>query len=155
MFIVVAECSAVYAGRLDTTLPIGVRTIMVKSDGTILIHGDSKSKPLNWMPPPNMIEKVEFSERNRPLMSKAAWERHAKVGAEWRVVNTKTKERLTVVFHRVVYVSPTWDFGSSEGLMKDGTEDNMQRILAANPSLLIPAVTAKANEEGARGRVSL
>ncbi len=50
---VFAECSVEYSGRLDAHLELATRLLMVKSDGSVLIHSDGGSyKPLNWMSPP-------------------------------------------------------------------------------------------------------
>jgi len=53
MRIVIAECSVDYEGRLRAHLPRATRLLMVKNDGSVLIHSDGGSyKPLNWMSPP-------------------------------------------------------------------------------------------------------
>ena len=53
MRLVVARCQVDYSGRLSAHLPMATRLIMVKSDGSVLIHADGGSyKPLNWMSPP-------------------------------------------------------------------------------------------------------
>ena len=53
MRIVVAHCSVDYAGRLSAHLPLAPRVLMLKADGSILVHSDGGSyKPLNWMSPP-------------------------------------------------------------------------------------------------------
>ncbi len=38
---IVARCSAVYSGRLDTVLTEALRLIMVKADGSALLHRDA------------------------------------------------------------------------------------------------------------------
>ncbi|MCX6424394.1 MAG: endonuclease NucS, partial [Actinobacteria bacterium] len=56
MRIVIARCTVNYVGRLTAYLPEAVRVIMVKGDGSVLIHSDGGSyKPLNWMSPPCTI----------------------------------------------------------------------------------------------------
>ena len=48
-----ARCSVDYAGRLSAHLPLATRLLMLKADGSVLVHSDSLSyKPLNWMTPP-------------------------------------------------------------------------------------------------------
>ena len=57
MRIVVASCSVEYAGRLSAALPEAVRLLVVKADGSVLVHADSGGyKPLNWMTPPTVVE---------------------------------------------------------------------------------------------------
>lgn len=51
MRLIIARCSVDYVGRLTAHLPLALRLIMIKADGTVLIHADSGTKALNWMPP--------------------------------------------------------------------------------------------------------
>lgn len=48
---VVAACRVDYQGRAASTLEEGERIVMLKPDGTLLVHSAKKSKPVNWMPP--------------------------------------------------------------------------------------------------------
>ena len=41
--LVVARCQVDYAGRLTAHLPMANRVIMVKNDGSVLIHSDGGS----------------------------------------------------------------------------------------------------------------
>ena len=51
--LVVARCQVDYAGRLTAHLPMAHRVLMIKADGSVLVHSDGGSyKPLNWMSPP-------------------------------------------------------------------------------------------------------
>ena len=53
MRIVVAACTVDYAGRLSASLPEACRLLLVKADGSVLVHADSGGyKPLNWMTGP-------------------------------------------------------------------------------------------------------
>ncbi len=50
MRLLIARCSVDYHGRLDAHLPVAVRLIMVKADGSVMVHADGGAyKPLNWM----------------------------------------------------------------------------------------------------------
>ena len=56
MRLVVARCSVDYVGRLEAHLPSAVRLLMVKADGSVMVHADGGAyKPLNWMNPPNVL----------------------------------------------------------------------------------------------------
>ena len=58
--LVIAKCSVDYAGRLSAHLPLATRLLMLKSDGSVLIHSDGGSyKPLNWMSPPCTLTVAE------------------------------------------------------------------------------------------------
>ena len=53
MRLVIARCSVDYGGRLTAHLPEALRLLIVKADGSVLVHSDGGSyKPLNWMSPP-------------------------------------------------------------------------------------------------------
>ncbi len=118
---VVATCSVDYAGRLTAHLPRAMRTIMIKGDGSVLIHSDGGSyKPLNWMSPPCVID---FSEPDDDL--KAAGVREL-----WRVTNTKTADMLVISVLEIHHDS-THELGDDPGLIKDGVESDLQRLSAA------------------------
>jgi len=58
--IVIARCSVDYAGRLAAHLPSARRLLIVKADGSVLVHSDGGSyKPLNWMSPPCTLREEE------------------------------------------------------------------------------------------------
>src|SRR5262245_39794549 len=55
--LVVCRCEVSYTGRLSAFLPESTRLLMIKSDGSVLIHADAGGyKPLNWMTPPTAVE---------------------------------------------------------------------------------------------------
>ena len=57
MRLIVARCEVSYSGRLTARLPEALRLLMVKADGSVLVHADCGGyKPLNWMTPPTVIE---------------------------------------------------------------------------------------------------
>jgi endonuclease len=53
--LIIARCSVDYTGRLTAHLPTATRLIMIKADGTVLIHADSGTKALNWMSPGSRV----------------------------------------------------------------------------------------------------
>ncbi|MEV4422269.1 endonuclease NucS [Patulibacter sp. NPDC049589] len=57
MRLIVARCEVRYSGRLEALLPEALRLIMIKSDGSVMVHADTGGfKPQNWMTPPTVIE---------------------------------------------------------------------------------------------------
>ena len=57
MRLIVARCEVRYTGRLTAVLPEALRLVMVKSDGSVMVHADTGGyKPQNWMTPPTIIE---------------------------------------------------------------------------------------------------
>jgi RecB family endonuclease NucS len=60
MRLIVARCSVDYSGRLSAHLPEALRLVMLKADGSVLVHADAGGyKPLNWMTPPTVVEESE------------------------------------------------------------------------------------------------
>src|SRR5205809_4519971 len=55
--LIVARCEVRYTGRLNAVLPESTRLLILKADGSVLVHADAGGyKPLNWMTPPTVIE---------------------------------------------------------------------------------------------------
>ena len=126
MRLVVARCSVDYAGRLSAHLPLATRLLVVKADGSVLVHSDSLSyKPLNWMSPPATFVEEEVDEE------RAA----AGVTQLWRVTNAKTADLLVISIHEVIHDS-SHELGVDPGLQKDGVEADLQRLLAEQIELL-------------------
>ncbi len=109
MRLVIAKCSVDYAGRLSAHLPLAMRLLIVKADGSVLVHSDGGSyKPLNWMSPPCRL---------------------AESGTEW-VVTGKSGETLTVHLEEIIS-DTSFALGEDPGLVKDGVEAHLQELLAA------------------------
>jgi endonuclease len=103
-----------YAGRLTAHLPSALRLLIVKADGSVLVHSDGGSyKPLNWMSPPCRL---------------------AEEPARW-VVTGKSGETLTICLEEVLSDS-SFALGTDPGLVKDGVEAHLQDLLAAQTHLL-------------------
>lgn len=115
-----------YTGRLNAHLPLATRVLMHKGDGSLLIHSDGGSyKPLNWMSPPCRLDKLQIDEE---LAS-------AGVIEAWKVTHQKTGDTLTVRIHEII-ADTTHDLGIDPGLIKDGVEADLQRLLAEQVDLV-------------------
>jgi len=124
--LVVARCSVDYAGRLSAHLPLATRLLVVKADGSVLVHSDSLSyKPLNWMSPPTTFTLDEVDEERAS----------AGVIELWRVANAKTADILVISIHEIIHDS-SHELGVDPGLQKDGVEADLQRLLAEQIELL-------------------
>ena len=124
MRIVVARCQVDYAGRLTAHLPMATRVLMLKSDGSVLVHSDGGSyKPLNWMSPPCTV-KEGFSEDGQ---------------VEW-LVEAKSGDSLRILVEEIVADS-SHDLGVDPGLQKDGVEKHLQELLAEHPATLSEGLT--------------
>ena len=126
MRLVVARCSVDYAGRLSAHLPLATRLLVVKADGSVLVHSDSLSyKPLNWMSPPCTIAVLE--PEAEPL--------DAGVVSVWKVAQAKTADLLVISIHEVLHDSQH-ELGIDPGLQKDGVEAHLQKLLAEHIELV-------------------
>ncbi|MGC5615308.1 endonuclease NucS [Georgenia sp. Z1491] len=123
---VFARCSVDYSGRLSAHLPLAPRLIMVKADGSVLIHSDGGSyKPLNWMTAPCTLKEREPD----------AVETESGTTLVWEVSAAKTDDRLVVRLHEVISDTSV-ELGVDPGLVKDGVEAHLQVLLAEQVELL-------------------
>jgi RecB family endonuclease NucS len=103
-----------YVGRLTAHLPMAPRLLMVKADGSVLVHSDGGSyKPLNWMSPPCTLVESELPDG---------------AGSLWTVTN-KTGDQLLITVEQVLHDSQH-ALGVDPGLVKDGVEAHLQVLLA-------------------------
>jgi RecB family endonuclease NucS len=117
MRLIVARCEVRYSGRLDALLPEALRLVMIKADGSVLVHADAGGyKPLNWMTPPTVIEESP----ERMVVRKRAG---------------STEDRLEISIAEVLSdVSHDMGLpGEDEALAKDGVEAHLQELLAEQP----------------------
>src|SRR5215210_5901951 len=113
MRLIVARCSVEYSGRLSAHLPEALRLIVLKADGSVLVHADAGGyKPLNWMTPPTAVIEDATTIVVRKL---------------------KGEDELEITLHEVVSdVTHAMDF-DADRLSKDGVEADLQVALAAAP----------------------
>ena len=114
MRLFVARCEVRYTGRLTAVLPEALRLLMLKSDGSVMVHADTGGfKPQNWMTPPAVIEE----EPGRMVVRKRA-------GA--------TEDRLEILIAEVIS-DVNHDMGEAAALEKEGVERELQELLAGAP----------------------
>ncbi len=117
MRLIVARCEVTYTGRLNAHLPESTRLLMLKDDGSVLVHADAGGyKPLNWMTPPTVIED----------------------GGDVVVVRKragKTEDRLEIRLVEVLS-DVRHDMGEAADLQKDGVERDLQLLLADRPDAI-------------------
>jgi RecB family endonuclease NucS len=115
--LIVARCEVTYTGRLNAHLPESTRLLMVKADGSVLVHADAGGyKPLNWMIPPTVVEDAG----DALVVRKRA-------GRSEDRLEIRLLEVLSDVEH---------EMGEAAALEKDGVERDLQEALAARPETL-------------------
>ena len=118
MRLVIARCSVDYAGRLTAHLRLANRLLVLKVDGSVLVHSDSGGyKPLMWMSPPCTL--VESPSTDVDAASGAG---------VWTVTN-RAGEHLIITVEEVL-LDARHDLGDDPGLVKDGVEAHLQKLLA-------------------------
>ncbi|MBF4162796.1 endonuclease NucS [Nocardioides sp. CBS4Y-1] len=129
MRLVVAQCQVDYAGRLTAHLPMATRVLMIKADGSVLVHSDGGSyKPLNWMSPPCTLREGTTDDGQ----------------VEWVVTSTASgkgpADTLRILLAEVLHDS-SHELGVDPGLQKDGVEKHLQELLADHPTTLAEGLT--------------
>jgi RecB family endonuclease NucS len=120
--LIVARCEVVYSGRLNAVLPESTRLLMLKSDGSVLVHADSGGyKPLNWMTPPTVIEEGDGTI----VVRKRAG---------------RTEDRLEIRIAEILSETEH-EMGEAAALEKDGVEEHLQAELATRPDVIEEGLT--------------
>ncbi len=107
---------------------MATRVLMIKADGSVLVHSDGGSyKPLNWMSPPCTLQEGTADDGR----------------VEWTVTSRSTSKgpddtlRITI---EAIHHDTSHELGADPGLQKDGVERHLQELLADNPETLAPGL---------------
>ncbi|MEK6985272.1 MAG: endonuclease NucS [Candidatus Thermoplasmatota archaeon] len=134
----VGLCTVRYQGRARSDLSAGERLILLKPDGTLLVHGAEKAKPINWQPPG-----ASFSAAT------------ADGQVTLTAIRTRPEEIVQVTFQRIdlLLSVPLRDVADLDLL---GTEDDLQAALFEHPELVEPGfVPARRERNTKRGFLDL
>ena len=116
---IVGKCTVDYAGRAKSKLEPGDRILMVKADGSVLVHRSTCSEPVNWMPGGKVISQVQSTEGKLQI----------------RVVRKNPSESLVVSFERIQLLAELGLIDHAEFALYSSEQD-MQKALLLNPELL-------------------
>lgn len=114
----VGSCVVDYEGRASSILPEGERLIIVKPDGTVLVHQTEKRKPVNWNPP-GCVARVELNDDGLVLVSR----------------RSKPSERLSIDFKDFKIVA-SFEMFDNEELQLIGTEEDLVDSVVRSPDLI-------------------
>ncbi|MEM2107978.1 MAG: endonuclease NucS [Candidatus Bathyarchaeia archaeon] len=116
--IVAGKCCVRYAGRANSTLEPGERILIIKEDGSLLVHRPVGYEPVNWQP------------------SGSVFHVHAKGDAvEVHAVRQKPRESVIVTFSEIFMVSILSLMDSGEFALY-ASEEDMHSAILLKPSLL-------------------
>jgi RecB family endonuclease NucS len=107
-----------YVGRAKSTLELGERLLIIKEDGSLLVHRPIGYEPVNWQPSGSVFH-VQTKE--------ATLEIHA--------VRQKPRESVRMLFNTVYMVSSLALEDPGEFFL-NATEEDMHRAILLKPSLL-------------------
>ena len=127
---ITGKCTAIFDGRIKSELKEGARFLLIKSDTSIILHGDTSVKPLNWQKAYD--GKIEFSFSDK--------------GLEMYTYRPKTKETFTILFSEVFHAF-SFDITESSKLEIEGHERDLVNYLVANPEIIEEGLTVASREK--------
>ena len=116
--LLVGKCSVHYTGRAKSKLEPGERILIIKEDGSLLVHRPVGYEPVNWQPPGCIFH---VQARDNIL--------------EIRAVRQKPRESVKVFFDAVQMVSALSLVDSGQFSLY-ASEEDMHKAILLNPSLL-------------------
>jgi RecB family endonuclease NucS len=116
--IVAGNCHVHYSGRANSTLEPGERFLIVKSDGSLLVHRPVGYEPVNWQPSTSALT-VKATEDKLEIYA----------------VRQKPRETLRATFSSVLMVS-AMSLNDSGDFLLHASEDDMHRAILLKPDLL-------------------
>lgn len=115
---VAGNCHVHYAGRANSTLEYGERLLIIKSDGSLLVHRPTGYEPVNWQPSGSVFHVEVKGEK-----------------LEVHGVRQKPRETVKVDFTEILMASALNLADSGEFLLH-ASEDDMHRAILLKPELL-------------------
>jgi RecB family endonuclease NucS len=128
MLTLVGECEIDYDGRASSHLPPGERLVVLKPDGTLLVHRDEQRKPVNWQPPGSTHSARVDGDR---LIVES--------------VRSSPHEEIEITFQTLVQAS-LLDLDDTSSLELEGSEESLRQRILADPDLLETGFKAMATE---------
>ncbi len=116
--IVAGECHVDYKGRAKSTLETGERLLIIKGDGSLLVHRPVGYEPVNWQPAGSVFH----------VQTKAE-------SIEIHAVRQKPRESVRIVFSNILVISSLSLTDSGEFLLH-ASEVDMHKAILLKPSLL-------------------
>ena len=116
--IVAGACHVRYVGRASSTLEFGERILIIKSDGSLLVHRPVGYEPVNWQPAGSVFH-VQIKEDE----------------LEVHGIRQKPRENVKVSFNNVLMAS-SLNLEDSGDFLLYASEDDMHRAILLKPELL-------------------
>lgn len=138
MALVVGECSVNYHGRAASKISSGERLVILKGDGSFLVHQNKGMAAINYQPP-NGIISAELVDGALII----------------RASRRKPKELLEVIFSKIRFAN-CFRMTDDSSLRVFGTEKNLSDLIMQNPSLVEEGLTV-VNQESplSKGKIDI
>lgn len=117
MISIAGDCIVEYDGRSVSYLPSGERLILIKGDGTVLVHKNENRNPVNWQNPGSEIE-TEINNSGEIII---------------HVHSYNPDETMKIVFECINTIQ-SYNLKDDSNIRKSGTENELQVYLMENPS---------------------
>jgi len=109
-FFLFANCEIKYSGRARSTLEKGNYVIIRKFDGTLMIHGSTLLKPLNFQPP------------------------GATITDNGKIISIRNKESIEIIIFSIIHYYEINDWSNNKIILQD-TESDLREQVIKNISL--------------------
>ena len=116
--ILVGNCWVDYKGRANSKLESGERIVMIKEDGSVLVHRSSGYEPVNWQPAGCL-----FQTRVKEDILRV------------RAIRYKPSESINIYFDQIYLLSAMRLVDQGEFCLH-ASESDMQKAILVDPSLL-------------------
>ena len=116
--IILANCAIHYRGRALSDIGPGDRVIILKPDGTLIIHKKTKREPVNWQPPGSIIHTYE---KDGKLVIKSV--RH-------------NPYEMIIIECLEVYLAVVYEASDPWALDISGTERDLAELISKNPEII-------------------
>ena len=118
MIIIAGDCMVDYKGRARSFLDWGERAIMIKQDGTLLVHQPEMREPINWQPTGS---KTSFKIKEEKLILKS--------------YNKKPTEKMNITFRNLKFLTIT-SLKDNAKLVISGMEADVVNEIVSNPDVV-------------------
>ena len=116
--IIAGNCKVDYSGRANSKLELGERLLIIKADGSLLVHRPVGYEPVNWQPSGSVFH----AQTKDDLL-------------EVHAVRQKPRESVKVVFTKVLMVSAL-NLQDAGDFTLNASEEDMHKAILLKPTLI-------------------
>jgi len=118
MLVLIGDCMIDYRGRARSLLDWGERVVMIKQDGTVLVHQPVMREPVNWQP---SGAKTEYSVKDDCLVLRA--------------YHNRPPEKMKITFRSLNLLVAT-SLSDHANLVIAGMETDVVNQIISNPDMI-------------------